>query len=225
MDQVKEAFNKVKEEMNFLKDSMKNIQQELEEIQLSILELRKIKTSTQEPQNKTLRHINKTEIKTSTDTSTHNLPFKTLKQVNIDSSIGNEGVSTDRQTDTSTDTSTHNSHLKQENKHPDPSIILGQLDSLKKDIRLKIKRLTNQELLVFSAIYQLENEQKTVDYSLISRNLNLSESSIRDYVQRMINKGMPIIKEKINNKRIVLRISEDLKKLASLNTLLELREL
>lgn len=225
MDQVKEAFNKVKEEMSFLKDSMKNINQELEEIQLSILELRKNNTSTQEDENKTLRHTNATGNKTSTDTSTHNLPFRALKPVNMGSSIGNEGVSTDRQTDTSTDTSTHNMPEIPQIVHPDPSIILDQLDSLKKDIRLKIKRLTNQELLVFSLIYQLEDQGKTVDYSVLSTNLNLSESSIRDYVQRMMNKGMPITKEKIKNKRIILHISDDLKKLASLNTLLELREL
>jgi hypothetical protein len=41
----------------------------------------------------------------------------------------------------------------------------------------------------------------------------------------MINKGIPIHKNKINNKKITLSISPDLKKIASLPTIIRLREL
>ena len=105
------------------------------------------------------------------------------------------------------------------------SKILASLDTLKKDLRHKFKNLTKQEMLVFSTLYQLQEENFTVDYSIIASKLNLSESSIRDYIQRIIQKGIPIQKNKENNKKILLSLSEDFKKIASLQTILQLREL
>ena len=81
-------------------------------------------------------------------------------------------------------------------------------------------------MLVFSTLYQLEEQGELgIDYRKIALKLSLSESSIRDYVQRLVNKGIPIIKTKQNNKKITLVISKDLKKIASLSTILRLREL
>ena len=106
--------------------------------------------------------------------------------------------------------------------------ILDSLDAIKKEIRRKFKRITRQEMLVFSTIYQLE-EQDTkdegVNYRKIAIKLGLSESSIRDYVHKMIEKGIPIDKEKLNNKQIILHISPELKKIASLSTIITLREI
>jgi predicted transcriptional regulator len=102
---------------------------------------------------------------------------------------------------------------------------LSQLDDLKKAIRQQFKVLTNQEMLVFSTLYQLEEQGFTVDYSLISQKLSLSESSIRDYILRIIKKGIPIQKTKENNKKVFLSISSDLKNIASLSTIIQLREL
>ncbi|MBU2104789.1 MAG: helix-turn-helix domain-containing protein [Nanoarchaeota archaeon] len=96
---------------------------------------------------------------------------------------------------------------------------------MKKEIRLKFKRLTDQEILVFSTIYQFDEEKGFSDYKTISERLNLTESSIRDYVRRLIHKGIPIEKTKINNKSIILKISENLKKIATLSTILKLRDL
>ena len=100
------------------------------------------------------------------------------------------------------------------------------MDRLKKDIRLKFKRVTEQEMSVFSMIYQLEEEYPhEITYQKIAKNLNLSESAIRDYVRRMLLKGIPIKKEKINNKKVVLSVSNDLKRIATLSTIIKLREL
>jgi len=74
-------------------------------------------------------------------------------------------------------------------------------------------------------LYSLENEGNEVDYPLLSSKLKLSESSIRDYILKIQKKGIPITKEKLNNKRVILHISQDLKKIASLDTILKLREL
>jgi biotin operon repressor len=64
-----------------------------------------------------------------------------------------------------------------------------------------------------------------VDYKSLSERLNLSESSIRDYIGKLINKGIPVEKKKINNKSIQLSISQNLKKIATLSTILTLRGL
>jgi len=80
-------------------------------------------------------------------------------------------------------------------------------------------------MLIFSTIYQLEEQKETVDYSKIATKLNLSESSIRDYILKISKKEIPIIKTKIDNKKVILSISEDIKKLATLETIIQLREL
>ncbi|MFA6452722.1 MAG: hypothetical protein WCW57_04595, partial [Candidatus Pacearchaeota archaeon] len=218
-------------------------------------------SSTDNSLNRTLRQINSTDKGVSTHSSTDILPFKALKGQNTQSSIGNRGVSTDRQTirqtDTSTDFTQEKAHFRDYSTHfsnqptianisqnsqkeplnfprqtnenpskiPNPAIVLDQLDAIKKDIRLKIKRLTNQEMLVLSSIYQLEDQGFIVDYPLLSSKLSLSESSIRDYIQRIISKGINLTKEKVNNKKIIVHIPSDFRKLASLDTLIKLREL
>jgi len=103
--------------------------------------------------------------------------------------------------------------------------ILSSLDALKKELRMKVKRLTSQEMAVFSLLYSLENQGNEVDYPLLSSKLSLSEASIRDYIGKIKKKGIPIIKEKLNNKKIILHLSQDFKKIASLDTIIKLREL
>jgi hypothetical protein len=253
MDPIKDAFSKVKEDFSTIKDEIKDVRKELEEIQISILSLTKLlnrqitnqldrqtdnktgvninqeisttHTSTEEDQTKTQKNPVQTDTSYTTDNTTQKQPFQSLKEQKNLFSIGNEGVSTDRQTDRQTDISTD---FKAEISQKIPintSLVLTQLDSLKKDLRLKIKRLTKQEMTVYSAIYQFEDQGHSVDYQLLSTNLGLSESSIRDYIQRINTKGLPLSKEKINNKRIILTIPKDLRKLATLDTLLKLRNL
>ncbi|MEM3405585.1 MAG: hypothetical protein QW117_01260 [Candidatus Pacearchaeota archaeon] len=103
--------------------------------------------------------------------------------------------------------------------------ILNSLDIIKKEIRNKFKRLTEQEFKVFSYIYDLEEKGFLVDYKLLSEKLNLTESSVRDYVGKLIKKGIPIIKEKINNKQVILHISKELKEVTPLETIIKLRNI
>jgi len=103
--------------------------------------------------------------------------------------------------------------------------ILDSLDNIKKEIRLKFKRLTEKEILVFSILYQFDEEQGYADYKMIADKLNLTESSIRDYIGRIIKKGIPVDKNKINNKTIQLSVSKNLKEIASLSTILKLRDI
>jgi len=219
MDKIKKAFQNVKNDIDFLKEELFFLRENLVEIKDKIKEFN-LKTGeniTEKPP------TNQPIIPThSADSSTHDSNFKGLKSDILPISTGNLGVPTDKQTNRQTDTSTQNQQKNKEIK--DIIEILDSLDNVKKEIRLKFKRLTGQEFLVFSTIYQLENTVE-INYRILSEKLGLSESSIRDYVGRLIKKGISIEKTKLNNKNIKLSISEDLKKITSLSTILQLRDL
>jgi len=209
---IKDAFQKVKEDIDFLKKDINFLKNTLFYIKSQ------------------LNHISTDTLKNPTNPtnpSTHNINFKPLNGQNLSISTGNQGASTDRQTDRQTDTFIKKS--EKNNKNNENSLnnalkTLDSLDSIKREIRLKFKRLTKQEFLVFSTIYQLNEEIDHVDYRALSERLGLTESSIRDYVGRIIKKGIPLNKEKINNKNISLSISQNLRRVVSLPTILQLRD-
>lgn len=165
------------------------------------------------------------------DTSTDNYTFKAVKGQNTDISTGNKGVSTDRQTDRQTDISTQNTPKIAEIPKPliqppnpqkdnsEISEVLTNLDLIKTDIKNTLSNLTDKELLVFSTIYQLEEEGIDTDYANISKKLNITPGTIRDHVQRLFAKKAPLFKEKIANKRVLLHVKQDFKKIVSLQTL------
>ena len=210
MDLIKEAFKNVKEDMDFLFQELQEIKRTLSEITTQI---------TKTP-SKFGKHP------TTNNKSIENLLSNPLKTPISQFSTGNQGVPTNQQTNQQTNQhppiSSGNKEITNIHK---VSEILNSLDELKKEVRFKFKKLTNQEMLIFSTIYQLEEEGFVVDYLTISNKLNLSEISIRDYVRKITKKGIPLNKLKENNKKIVFSIPQDLKKIASLNTIIDLREL
>jgi archaellum component FlaC len=243
MDSLKDAFQRVKKDIDSLKYEIDNLKKTIKELNNYMgffgIELKKmreksiqdfiylkknlIQSPTNLPTNRQIAPTNATIL------PTHQQPFKPLKPENQGISTGNEGVPTDRQTDRQTDRHIEKPLLevKKEIQNPiqDAAKILDSLDSLKKEIRLKFKRLTEKEMLVFSTLYQLDDEIGYTDYKSLASKLNLTESSIRDYVLRLISKGIPVDKKKINNKQVQLSISQDLKKIAPLQTILQLRDL
>jgi len=228
--ELKEAFEKVKQDIFTLGNEISSLKLEFLEIKESLKLLDEhysnfllseiVPTNTPTDNYKTSTHQN-----TPTDNPTVPYEIGGLKWQNFETSIGNKGVPTDRQTNQQTVKSAGFKEEKSINqKIFDASEILNSLDSLRKEIRLKFKTMTQQEMLVFSTIYQLEEQsQEGVEYDQIATKLRLSPSSIRDYTQRLISKGIPLIKEKVNNKKILLRISPELKKIASLQTIIQLR--
>lgn len=231
MNNLKEAFGSVRSDINNLNQEIFYLNEEITEIKSQLKDICSILEKLSEKAYNSLQNKEITSLDTSTDrqqifdTSTHpstyNSHFKPLNSQNLFISTGNEGVSTDRQ-------QTDNRHLdsqKDQNSMENAVEILDSLDSLKKEIRLKFKRLTEQEVLVFSALYQLEESNGFADYKTLSSKLNLTESSIRDYIRRLITKEVPINKNKLNNKSIQLSISDSLKKIATLPTILQLREI
>ena len=228
--EVKEAFEKVKQDIFTLGSEISALRLELLEVKEGLKLLGEHYSDLIFQENKTINtptdnYQNPTYQDTPTDNPTVPIEIGGLKWQNFDTSIGNQGVPTDRQTNQQTDKPTGFKEEKSINqKIFDASEILNSLDSLRKEIRLKFKTMTQQEMLVFSTIYQLEEQsQGGVEYDQIAAKLRLSPSSIRDYTQRLISKGIPIIKEKVNNKKILLRISPELKKIASLQTIIQLR--
>ncbi len=237
-DQIKFAFAKVKQDILYLQSEVSQIKSDISEIKKILFELYNslniIKYEKNVPTDRqTFQQTNPTHSVIPTDNPTVPQELKGLKSPNLSISIGNEGVPTDRQTDRQTDQQTQKSLISPlqtissvESNILEASEILNSLDRLKREIRLKFKQLTSQEMIVFSTIYQLEEKDpQNTTYNQIASILHLSESSIRDYVLKMIKKGIPIKKHKINNRKVVLFISNELKKIATLSTILQLREL
>jgi hypothetical protein len=208
MDPIKEAFTKIKEDILSLKQEVSFIKSQLDS------QAQKIDSLLQKDYNSNRQ----------TDKQTQNPPLEPSKAENLIFSTGNRGVPTDKQTNRQTDKQTQNSPYF--SAFSKASEMLDSLDSIKKEIRLKFKRLTTQEMVVFSKLYTFEEENlPEITYRTLSLELGLSESSIRDYVNKLIKKGIPIEKVKQNNKTILLRISKDLKNIVTLSKIIQLREL
>lgn len=233
MDPIKIAFDKIKDDIFSLKYEMQQLRQEIIEL--------KSKTF----QNPTTPAQTPTQDYPPVSTPAHFPAMPTPLQPPISQnnavSIGNRGVPTDKPTDRQTNQQTQNRPFSVQNtaqiQYSKPitsppneferaNEILNSLDSIKKEIRLKFKRLTPQEMLVFSTIYALEEQNiEDITYKVLSQHLNLTESSIRDYINKLSQKGVPILKVRQNNKKITLKISPDLQKIASLATIMKLREI
>jgi DNA-binding MarR family transcriptional regulator len=218
MDQIKEAFDRVKNDMDTLRAEIEEMKKSLIELCQIIEQIAKkdnkseIKEIPTHPlQNPTIQHIIPTH-------SLYNNPEIASKQP---FSTGNRGVPTDRQTNQQTDKSIE---IASENSIKDAAEMLKSLDNIKREVRKKFKKLTEQEWLVFSTIYQLDEQSDQTDYRILADKLNLTESSIRDYVRKLIKKGIPVEKTKLNNKNIQLNISKNLKQIASLSTIIALRD-
>jgi len=250
-DSIKDAFFRVKSDIISLKEEINQLREDISTNREQMQEICEIlKQLNEKTENLTEEYENyRTKAQFQTDFYKFNTPtqgqeisanpthnpaiqhiLEPLKSQNLGISTGNEGVPTDKQTNQQTDKqqvkSSHNL-IKEGDKDSigKASELLDSLDNIKKELRLKFKRLTDQEILVFSVVYQLDEEKGFSDYKTISKRLNLTESSIRDYIGRLIKKGIPVEKKRLNNKNIQLTVSPNLKKIASLSTILKLRDL
>lgn len=141
-----------------------------------------------------------------------------LRQLILRFSTGNKGVPTDSQ-------QTDNQQISDKQAAIQDIQNVGFISDLKKDLRSKFLALTTQEFFIFTEIYILEERQGAATYRDIAKKTSLTESSIRDYIARLIHRGIPIIKRKVNNKNILLGVSPDLRSLFTLDSLVKLREI
>jgi hypothetical protein len=217
MDPIKDAFSKVKQDMDLLKVEIDTLKQTIEEL------------------TRTIQQIPQDQQTNISITPTHNLielskqSLYGLESPKSEVSIGNEGVPTNQQTNKPTNQRIGNEGVPSKVQHINQleraHEILTSLDELKKEVRIKFKRLTEQEMLIFTIIYSSQEQGFIVDYPLIASKTGLSEISIRDYVRKIILKGIPLEKLKINNKKIALQVSAQLKQIASIDTLQTLRKI
>lgn len=237
MDPIKEAFDKIKQDILLLKEQLNSITIQLNNLTTENLSLKNSLINSQT--NPT--HLPTQQdplISTPTHLPTHEFDLEYSKIQNNDLSMRNRGVPTDKPTDRQTNQQTDNlniessynpsisNNFKESNSFERASEILGTLDSIKKEIRLKFKRLTPQEMLIFTTLYSLEEQDiGDITYKVISQHLRLSESSVRDYITKLKSKGIPIQKNRLNNKQISLKISSDLKKITNLPTIIRLRDI
>ena len=228
-NKIKEAFNKVKQDMDSLKNELNDLKNELKEN-------REVMNQICENIQEMFNQINQTHMQIN-PVDQENFPtdtvlFKPLNTQNLNISTGNGGVPADRQTDQQTDRQSRNNiednfpaDRQVENSIENAAEMIKSLGDLKKEIYKKFKKLTEQEWLVFLTIYQFDEEIGYSDYKILAEKLKLTESSIRDYVARLINKGIPIDKTKLNNKNIRLNIAQSIKQIASLSTIITLRDI
>lgn len=213
MDPIKEAFSKIKEDIS-------SLQHQISELKLIVSSLKQDNWQT----NTSFLPANNA-IASNTSAQSPALPqeIRGFQDTFNNTSTGNKGVPTDNKADSQADLLT--------DKHSQINVFkiqetLDSLDAIRKELRLKFKRLTSQEMLVFSTLFSLENEGiQDITYKTLSSHLNLTESSIRDYVTKLLSKGVPIRKTKQNNKIVLLSISPELKKIANLSTIIKLRDL
>ncbi|MEK6825789.1 MAG: hypothetical protein AABY00_03310 [Nanoarchaeota archaeon] len=252
MDPIKEAFQRAKqdiaqlqEQITFLTQETSFLRQTLDDLlyfqqlqhiqqtdrptdihntsQIPLIPAQKPQTPAQ---NEEIPALQQTEY----NTPAQNMPLEASKDQFSNVSSGNRGVPADRQTDRQTDQHIQNQEEIHSQAHQTSSFkhisqAIDTLDQAKKDLRLQFKRLTEQEMQVFAAIFSLEDQGFIVDYPLLAQKCSLTESSIRDYIQKLLKKGSPIIKIKENNKKILLKIDPELKKMTSLTTIYQLRDI
>lgn len=130
-----------------------------------------------------------------------NMLSKTQKPPQEISSIGNKGVQSINQ-------SLINQSITQKNLQVLPDSNIENL----------FQTLTNKEFLVFLTIFQADY----ITYIQIAHKLSLTLSCVRGYVSELIRKKIPLIKRKLNNRKVVLSVDREFKTLTSEQKLINL---
>jgi len=82
-----------------------------------------------------------------------------------------------------------------------------------------IKPLTKTEQHIFLVIYALEDEKGLVPYSDISRKTGMPSYMVSEYLARLVEKGIPIIKKYLNNAPFI-KLDPDFKRLQAKENIL-----
>ncbi len=201
-EKIRNSFLKIKQDMQEMKQEIQTIKQEITEIK-DILNPAHVPAHPQQ-------------------SSTYSSIKQGIKP-QIPISIRNDGVPADSQQTTNTPQLADLFKKKQETAVQQPHSQLSSRDiknlvqGLTSDLKAKFKSLSKQELYIFSLIYNMNLRGENTDYKSLSIKAGLTESSIRDYISRLIHKGVPIEKERINNKTVLISVSDEFKNIATLN--------
>ena len=86
--------------------------------------------------------------------------------------------------------------------------------ALNQDLKKLFSTLTKQEFLTFLTVYQLQDDLKrALTYDDLATKLHLTSGCVRTYVSSLIKKGLPLVKNKLNNRIILISIDPKFKKL------------
>ena len=169
---------------------------------------------------KEVRDVPNFDFGTSEESSMHIPPKFEELSLKDDFSIGNRGVSALRQQIGNTQATDPD---RREPVQSQPNELQQNVERLKKTLQDSFKKLTKQEFVIFSTLYQMEEELKRpVSYSELAIRSSLTPNSLRDYISKLINKKVPIIKERYNNKQILLKIAPELRNIETLDNLMRL---
>ncbi len=135
------------------------------------------------------------------------------------SSNGNEGVANSQQQPTANNRRQSSTMID----NPQQPTMLP-LQALKESLDSTFRSLTDREFSVFMALYTLDKEKGgNIGYSELSQQLNLSESTVRDFINILLRKNIPIQKDRYFNKKVSLSIKEEFRKLDLYQNLLKLK--
>ncbi len=215
---VKDSFKKIKSEMHYLASEIFSIKNQIQELNDLISQINLI--NTQFNQSST----SATDTQQIEENPADNTYYNAELSLNSQSSIGNEGVPADRQQTDSRQIIGGTPEKKAPMELDESQNISHLIDSLKNDLKQKFRSLTKQEFLVFSLVYSLTEESGEASYKEIALRSKLTESSIRDYISRLEHKGIPLIKEKKNNRLVVIKVPKELRDIAALDSLVKLNK-
>ena len=134
------------------------------------------------------------------------------------SSTGNNGVANSQRQPTDDSSPTIDDNTQQS------TTTTASFSELKDSLDTTFKTLTNREFSVFMALYDLDKEKNgEVTYSELSQRLNISESTVRDFINQLIRKNIPIKKDRYFNGKVSLSIREEFKHLNLYQNLLKLK--
>ena len=89
--------------------------------------------------------------------------------------------------------------------------------------KFKTKPLSNNEQDVFLVLYTLEEKKGAVSYAEIAKRTGLSEDLVSNYITRMLEKNVPIIKRYVNNQPL-LRLDPVFKRMQAKENILGLNQ-
>ncbi|MEM1535085.1 MAG: hypothetical protein QW199_01255 [Candidatus Pacearchaeota archaeon] len=110
---------------------------------------------------------------------------------------------------------------EQENK-AELEKIEHMVNNYKKILARRFKSLTKKEFEIFVLIYSMQQAGLKISYKTLAEKTGLAPSSVRDLVNRLILKGIPIQKECYHSKEVFLSIPREILKISSLEALEQL---
>jgi uncharacterized protein YwgA len=125
-------------------------------------------------------------------------------------SIGNKGV--------------NNNHQQSSTMINSPKQSQTQKNNLSQSLTFAFQGLTDREFSVFIGIIELTKTLPEVTYTDLANKLNISEPTIRNTVNRLISKKLPVQKTRFFNRKVALSVSDTFQDPKIVSKLVQIRE-